>query len=140
MPLLLLMTFLLHNAEEAASYPTYRETVQALVQSHLPATFRAPSVASFHIALVLVSLVAVGAMAWAGTHGDSRFARLQVRLLAWIMLINVALPHAPAAVAMGGYSPGLATALALNLPIATIVLLRSRRKAPTESSIGAALD
>ncbi|MEV5748078.1 HXXEE domain-containing protein [Actinoallomurus sp. NPDC052308] len=42
--------------------------------------------------------------------------------MAGVMLLNVALPHVPAAVAARGYAPGLVTAVGLNLPIGLAVL------------------
>ena len=43
------------------------------------------------------------------------------------MLINVAMPHVPAAVRAGGYAPGVATAVSLVLPVTTRHLLQSYR-------------
>ncbi|MEV0403412.1 HXXEE domain-containing protein [Actinoallomurus sp. NPDC050550] len=48
--------------------------------------------------------------------------------MAGVMLLNVALPHVPAAVAARGYAPGLVTALGLNLPIGAAVLRSAVRE------------
>jgi hypothetical protein len=44
-----------------------------------------------------------------------------------LLLVNVFVPHIPAAVALGGYAPGLATAVAINLPYSVYFLRRSVR-------------
>ncbi len=44
------------------------------------------------------------------------------------MLGNVFIPHVPAAILLGGYAPGIVTAVLLNFPIAGYVLSRLRLK------------
>jgi len=39
--------------------------------------------------------------------------------------LNVFIPHVPAAVALGGYAPGVATAVLINLPFSIYFLRRS---------------
>ncbi len=131
MPILLLISFLVHNGEEALTYPIYRQQSQALVREHFAAGFVGPSASSFHGTLILVSLAAICAMIFASLHRQDAMARSLLRALAWVMLLNVLAPHAPAAFLMGGYSPGLITALILNLPISAYVLLCTRWKPPT---------
>ncbi|GAB3987674.1 hypothetical protein GCM10029978_107400 [Actinoallomurus acanthiterrae] len=48
--------------------------------------------------------------------------------MAGVMLLNVALPHVPAAVVARGYAPGLVTAVSLNLPIGVAVLRSTVRE------------
>lgn len=43
------------------------------------------------------------------------------------LLVNVAVPHVPAAVRAGGYAPGVVTAVTLVLPVTSRHLLRSYR-------------
>ena len=44
------------------------------------------------------------------------------------MLVNVAVPHVPAAVRAGGYAPGVVTAVTLVLPVTSRHLLQSYRQ------------
>lgn len=57
------------------------------------------------------------------------------------MLLNVAIPHVPLAIWFAGYTPGLTTAVAVNLPCMTLLLARAlgehyvcRRKAAGASA------
>lgn len=129
-PLLLLAASLLHNGEEALTYPAARPQVEEAIGSILSIAFVAPSVAGFRALLAVVSVAAMLAIGWAVLHRGSPLALLLVRGLAWIMLANVAIPHLPAAFLFGGYAPGLATAVLLNLPVAAYVLVATRRTAP----------
>lgn len=128
MPAVLLSAFILHNVEEGLTYAIYREQSQALIQRLFFNAFVAPSVALFHVALLLVSLVAIFAMGWTLLHREAALALMLLKGLAWIMLLNVLVPHIPAAFFLGCYAPGTVTAVALNLPIAAYILFRSRKK------------
>ena len=125
-PVALLAAFLAHNLEEALTYPLYREDVQDFVRANLAAGFTAPSPASFYLALIVVSGLATAAMGLAVVCPAKPISPLLVRGMAWIMLANVFLPHLPAAILLGGYVPGLVTALAINLPLALVALLATR--------------
>jgi len=127
LPIALLLAFVLHNAEEAISYSSYRDTSQALIRAAFFDSYSAPSVCTFHGALLAVSAVASAAMIWARLNSSRPTAAILVRGLALLMLGNVFIPHVPAAILLGGYAPGFVTAVLLNLPIAGFVLLRLRR-------------
>lgn len=43
------------------------------------------------------------------------------------MLVNVFVPHVPAAFVFRSYAPGLVTAVAVNLPVMTFLLIRALR-------------
>lgn len=126
MPLVLLTAFLLHNLEEAVTYPTYREQSQELVSRLISTSFEAPSVASFHFTLIAISLAAALMMSWVLLHREGATSNLLLDTLAWVMIANVVVPHVPAAVLAGGYTPGLISALLLNLPVAGWVVTRRR--------------
>jgi hypothetical protein len=51
-----------------------------------------------------------------------------VVLLAGVMLLNVLIPHLPAAVAFGGYAPGVVTAVLINAPVCLWFLRRPLRE------------
>tara|TARA_R110000765_G_scaffold84872_2_gene163963 strand:- start:226 stop:660 length:435 start_codon:yes stop_codon:yes gene_type:complete len=125
MPIVLLIIVLLHNIEEALTYGIYRERSQAIIQQFFGSDFTSPTVTSFHFALVLVSLAAALAMGWVLLLPARISALVIVRGFAWIMLLNVLIPHVPAAFMLGGYSPGLLTASVVNLPITVYILVKT---------------
>ena len=114
----------MHNAEEAIAYPHYRAAA-GVVMEKLVGGATVPSVLAFHGALVLVSLVLVAGLGWSASRSDNPFAMLITRVVALIMLLNVFVPHIPAAILLGGYAPGIVTALAINAPLAMLVLKRT---------------
>ena len=124
LPALLLFAFLLHNAEEAVTYGTYREPSQSLVRVTFYDHYSAPSVGAFYVALAVVSIAASLAVVWALAYPSRPTSPLLTRGLALIMLLNVILPHVPAAILLGGYAPGVLSAVTLNLPLALFTLFR----------------
>lgn len=126
-PIVLLVAFLLHNAEEAISYSSYRELSQALIRTVFFHSYSAPSTHSFHVALLAVSAFGSAAMIWARLNPSRPAAVMLVRGLALLMLGNVFIPHVPAAILLGGYAPGVVTAVLMHVPIAGFVLVRLQR-------------
>ena len=61
-------------------------------------------------------------LSWAATTQRDGAGWLVVRITALILLANVMVPHVPAAIALGGYAPGVVTAVALNLPLSLWIL------------------
>ena len=82
----------------------------------------------FYIALVgaTLSLLIVVLLATTGRPSPLK-ARLVVFVQA-IFLLNVFLPHVPAAIALGGYAPGVGTAVLINLPFSIYFFRRSVRE------------
>lgn len=81
--------------------------------------------------LVAVTLVTVAALVvvLAATGQRPRpWAREGVTVLAVVMVANVLVPHVPAALATGGYVPGLLTSVLLALPLGAAFLVRDRRR------------
>jgi hypothetical protein len=114
----------LHNAEEMLTFP------RALprIAEHVPASLAGfvPSAEQMYLALALATVVPWGIylVARFGTRGGIAV----LLLLQCIVLVNVAW-HAAAAVYLRGYAPGLATAIALNLPFSLYLLRRAYREA-----------
>ena len=125
---LLFLAVLAHNAEEGLTYPAARGEATQLLRRIWP-QIELPAPILAQAALVLVT-AAVGAwLAWAArTHRD-RAGWLALKLVAAVLLVNVLAPHVPAAILLGGYAPGVATALAVNLPLGLWVLARRREPA-----------
>jgi len=123
--LLLAAAFAGHNLEEGLTYAATREGIAARIHAlGLPWLSPPPAVAT--TALLAITIAALAAMSWAALGPPTPSKRILVRALAWVMLANVALPHLPAAFVLGGYTPGLITALAINLPLSLWVLRATR--------------
>jgi hypothetical protein len=123
---LLLAAVLLHNVEEGLTYPLARgRAADVLAQLGVASS---PSPQQFWTALVVVSLLAGAALIWAQAGRSSAGKLLILRATAAVLLTNVLIPHVPAAIALGGYAPGLASALLINLPLSLVVLTKLRRE------------
>lgn len=124
--LLLAVAFTGHNLEEAIAFPRMRTAIAGRAHDlGLPWWSPAPAVST--TVLLAITFAGVLAMLWAGRWPPNARRRFAVRALAWILLANVLLPHVPAALVLGGYTPGLLTALAVNTPLSLWVLLRAAR-------------
>lgn len=109
--------FALHNLEEALTAPAFFDDLPP----SLPIPW--PSAAAFQIATAIVTILGLALVLFA----IRRDRTWPVTILATIMLINVAVPHLPLAILNGGYAPGVATALLLNLPIDLLWLTKFRK-------------
>jgi len=87
-----------------------------------------PTLDQFYIALVGATLVPLVVTVIATTGKPTQLKSYVVVVIAMGLLLNVFIPHVPAAVALGGYAPGVATALLLNLPFSIYFLWRSERE------------
>jgi hypothetical protein len=108
-----------HDLEEAWAYSRLRPALREI----LP--FAPPAEAAW-AALAEVTVVGVGLALWAGRGPASAAKMGWLRAIALILLVNVLIPHVPAAVVLGGYAPGVATAVALNLPLGLLALMLLR--------------
>ena len=113
----------IHDAEEALAFPRYLPLVLARLQSIPRVTYQ-----QMLAALAVVTLVPVVVVAWAQARPASRAALWAVLLIQTVMLVNVVSHVAVATFLLRGYGPGLATALALNLPWSIYLLRRARRE------------
>lgn len=120
----------LHNLEEGLAAKAYFPKVRDFLSGHLPATTLAavPDLETFYIALVGATLVPLVLTVRATTGRPTRLKPYLVVVIAMGLLLNVFIPHVPAAVALGGYAPGVATAVLLNLPFSIYFLRRSARE------------
>lgn len=109
----------LHNAEEALTIPAALDAVLRRLPTRYLAL--APTYPQFLIGLALVTVIV-----WAAyLSGRGRLVALLV--IQAVVLVNVAW-HLAAAVMLRGYTPGLATALAVNLPFSVYLLARAWRE------------
>lgn len=110
-----------HNFEEWLTFPIYGETAHVLA-SRLGIPFAAPSWGTLQLALVLVTVVPALLVVWASIGRQHRLKDFAVCAVAAIFLVNVFVPHLPAAIAAGGYTPGLLTAVGINLWFVPLLL------------------
>jgi hypothetical protein len=115
---------LLHNVEEALTFPRYAPSVFPLAPDVLRA--RMPATELVYPALVVATIVPVILALIARREPTRSWATYGLLLVAAVMLVNVAW-HVAAAALLGGYAPGIATGLAINLPVMTTVLRTARR-------------
>lgn len=120
---LLFAAVLAHNSEEATTYASTRPAATALIRRAWPGV-ELPAPLAFQVA-ALVLTVALGLLLfWAARTPHERAGWLAVKATAAVFLANVLIPHVPAAIALGGYAPGVVTAVAVNLPLTLWILLR----------------
>ena len=112
---LFLLAVTLHNLEEAVWLPDWS---QKAGRWHRPVE-KIP----FRFAVLVLTLLAYG-FAYLGLMGGKQ--SVGIYLLggyAFVTLVNVFFPHLLAAIWLKQYVPGLGTALALNLPACSVLLL-----------------
>ena len=100
--------------------------VPALVPPALRDVVPVVTYPQFLVALVVVTAVPL-AVALGGDlrrPGPATVFLLFVQAVLWVNVLS----HAASAAFLGGYSPGLATALAVNLPFSVYLLRRARRE------------
>ena len=108
--------FALHNLEEGLAYARMHDAAGARIAAAGLVWWR-PTPAQFDLALLGLTLAVGLALGWAARGSVSRTRLAVLRALPLVMLANVVVPHVPAAILLGGYAPGLLTALAVNIPV-----------------------
>ena len=113
---------LVHNAEEAITMPAWASHHAA----QLPV--EPPSAAEIRIALLLLTLAVFGVTLGSAKKGrESIWAYLLFGGIV-TMLLNVFVPHVPASLAFRGYTPGVITAVGINLPLMTLLAALALRE------------
>ena len=112
----------LHNLEEGIFFPRYLPRVLERLPPDVRDWIGPVSLREMGVALVLATLIPLGFSVWAAARPASRTA-LWLVLAMWATLLLNAVWHVAAAPALfGGYAPGVATAIGLNLPLSLLVL------------------
>ena len=127
---LLLAAFCLHNLEEALTYARHRGKAGALLEALLGIPINVPSPATCYVLLMDVTLAAALLTFRIHLAPPGRCPRRAVAVSAAILLTKVFVPHLPVALLMSGYAPGVVTAVAINAPLALLVLAGMRRTRP----------
>jgi len=110
----------IHNSEEAVFMPSWVSYHTCQIPLH-------PSADAIRGGLLFLTLGAFAITTLSAKGGRrSIWAYL---LFGYIvaMLVNVFVPHIPATLILRSYTPGVVTAVLINLPIMTILLLRAVR-------------
>ena len=111
----------LHSAEEAFSMPKW----VAVHSSQLPVH---PGAARIWRGLLLLTLAAFAVTSLSARKGKGSLWAYLLFGYAVAMLVNVLLPHIPATLVFGEYTPGVVTAVLMNLPIMSILLFQAVRE------------
>lgn len=107
--------FILHNTEEALTMPGQH--------SASPVSFlQLPTYDQFLLSVIIITIAALFAyIAAMRTHNLKTYLFISTAIAA-ALLFNVFVPHLAGAIITMNYSPGLITALLLNLPFSFLVL------------------
>ncbi|GLS02476.1 hypothetical protein GCM10007859_25000 [Brevundimonas denitrificans] len=124
---LLFVAVLLHNLEEGVTYAATRSEATRLAQVIWP-TVQLPTAVVFQAALLVLTAALGVALAWGATTRRDRDAWFILKLIASVLVVNVMVPHVPAAIVLGRYAPGVMTAVLINLPVSLWIL--AQRPAP----------
>jgi hypothetical protein len=79
-------------------------------------------------ALIGVTLLPAAAVAFAAMRPNTPWREGTVAFFVAIFLVNVFVPHVPAALLAGGYAPGVVTAVAVNLPFGILYFRAALRE------------
>jgi hypothetical protein len=113
----------LHNPEEAISIPAWASAHA----SQLP--LQPPGAIRIRVALLVLTLAAFAVTCLSRRHGrQSLWAYLTFGYIV-AMLLNVFIPHVPASLLFHCYTPGVATALTVNLPLMSYLTFRAFKDA-----------
>jgi hypothetical protein len=111
----------LHNSEEAFRMPKWVSVHSGQLPLH-------PGAAKIRLALLLFTLAAFAVTYLSAQKGKrSVWAYLLFGSVA-AMLVNVFVPHIPATWVFGEYTPGVVTAVLINLPVMSILLFKAVRE------------
>jgi hypothetical protein len=110
----------LHNAEEAIWLPEWSKRVGSWFRPVAPGVFR--------FAVVVVTLL-VYVLTWlsANSGKQSVWTYLVFGSIA-VALVNVLIPHLAATIVQRSYMPGVATAVLLNLPVMSLLVVLAVRE------------
>jgi len=117
---MLIAAFLLHNSEEAIMM--YGKAAESPVSFVKPLNF-----SQFLIAVTFLSVVAIIAYIAAMKSKSSSVYLFISTAIAAAMLLNVFIPHIAINLMTLKYTPGLTTAVTLNLPISLLMLSKNKQ-------------
>ena len=111
----------LHNSEEAFYMPQWVSAHPGQLPFH-------PGAAKIRFGLLLLTLAAFAVTYLSAQKGKRSVWAYLLFGSAAAMLGNVFMPHIPATLVCGKYTPGVVTAVLINLPVMSILLVRAVRE------------
>lgn len=114
------LAVLLHNGEEAIWMPGWTGRHAAQLPS-LPA-------AEIRIALAVLSMAAFLVTYFSVRKGPDSLPAYLLFGSVVAMLANVFIPHIPASIVFRSYTPGVVTAVAINLPVMSVLAIHAVRE------------
>ncbi len=117
-----------HNAEEALLFPRYLPLLLGRLPQGWRAVAGALTLGQVGTALALVTLIPLLLVIWATSRPKSAVPLWLLLLVQATVLLNVLWHVSAAMVVFDGYSPGLVTAVLINLPFSVYLLGRAARE------------
>ena len=111
----------LHNSEEAIWLPAWLARHAQEVPVH-------PNPGAFRLAVALLTLTAFVVTYLSERKGKETVWAYLVFGYIVTMLANVFIPHIPASMIMRSYTPGVATAVLINLPVMSFLVIQAVRE------------
>jgi hypothetical protein len=111
----------LHNSEEALSMPKWVAAHSRPLPVH-------PGATKIWFGLLLLTLAAFAVTYLSARKGKGSLWAYLLFGYAVAMLVNVLIPHIPATLVFREYTPGVVTAVLINLPIMGILLFQAVRE------------
>ena len=111
----------LHNSEEAVYMPKW-------ILAHGRQLALHPGAAKIWFGLLLLTLAAFAVTYLSAQKGKRSVWAYLLFGYAVAMLVNVLIPHIPATLVFGEYTPGVVTAVLINLPVMGSLLFKAVRE------------
>jgi hypothetical protein len=111
----------LHNSEEAICMPKWAAAHSAQLPAH-------PGETRIWFGLLLLTLAAFSVTYLSARKGKRSVWAYLLFGYAAAMLVNVFVPHIPATLVFGEYTPGVVTAVLINLPVMSVLLCQAVRQ------------
>jgi hypothetical protein len=117
-----------HNLEEALTFQRWLPVIEARVPITLQPWIQEISPESLQGALLVVTLVPWALALWCARRPSNAVAIWFILLIQTVVALNACWHVLVAGIILRGYSPGLVTAVALNVPFSMALLRRATRE------------
>jgi hypothetical protein len=114
----------LHNLEEAIAMRRFLPSLKERTPAAIGAVLAQVDYHGFLVALIIATVLPFAIVWWVWVRPESRVALWAALGIQAVVALNV-LSHIAAAIVFGGYSPGLATAVLVNLPFSAYLFSRA---------------
>ena len=117
--------FLLHNLEEALAMQGFLDTGRFILPEALTRILSTPTYEQFLLALIPVTALPWAFLLLLHSERTAKLGRILLLLTQTVLFLNV-FSHLLGALIVGAYTPGLATALLINLPFSLYLVHLAR--------------